>query len=114
MANLEKSQNIFYTSYLSKNHSLDENNYAITNDGSKEIYAKKIISNNRTKYFILIQNNCVYNPFNIYGQKRFNSLFDGKETKFIHVPIRIFKMYLEFLNSQNMSLLYNIQREVLI
>jgi len=111
MAYLNLPQSIFYTSYLSK-HNLDENNYAIVNKWSSEVYAKKISKNDKVIYQILSMNNKIFNPFSIYGKNKSKSLFDNKEEKFIKVSERVFEMYIKFLNSQNMSLLHNVQREV--
>ena len=111
MADLNLSQSIFYTSYLSQ-HNLDPNNYATVNKWSSEVYAKKIYENNKIIYQILSVNNKIFNPFSIYGKNKSKSLFDNKEEKFIKVSERVFEMYLKFLNSQNMSLLHNVQREV--
>lgn len=104
--------NIYYTSYLSK-HILDQNKNAITLEESNETYAKQVVINNVIKYYILSKNNMIYNPFTIYRKNTHKSLYD-KERKFIRVTPKIFDMYVKFLNSQNLSLLYNIQREVLI
>jgi hypothetical protein len=113
MADIKLPYSIFYTNYLSK-HLLDEDNNAITLQESKETYAKKVYSHSGTKYYILSQNNTIVNPFDIYGYKKTKSLFDNKELKFIKVSQKIFDMYVKFLNSQNLSLLYNVQREALI
>jgi hypothetical protein len=92
---------------------LDTNNYAVTEKES-DAYAKEIITNGKAQYYILSQNNSIFNPFSIYGPSRSKRLFADKDKKFIKVSKYIFDKYVQFLNSQNLSLLYNVQREALI
>lgn len=105
-------EQVLYTSYLNE-HDVDIHNQAITYNIAIT-YAKKVIIESRIKYYILANRSCIFNPFDIYNSKRSNRLFHDKDHVFKEVNKKIFDMYVRFLNSQNLSLLYNIQREVLI
>jgi hypothetical protein len=114
MAKINSNINQYYTSYIDSLIQ-DSNGNAVVESDSKKAYAKKIYNGNQVKYYIMINGNSVFNPFNIYGQKKLSkSLFDKQDARFIGVNKNIFDMYLKFLNSQNLSLLYNVQREVLV
>lgn len=114
MANINSNKDQYYSSYIDSLVQ-DSDGNAIVDSVSKKAYAKKIYKDKQVKYYIMINGNSVFNPFNIYGQKKLSkNLFDKQDMRFIGVNKNIFDMYLKFLNSQNLSLLYNVQREVLV
>lgn len=114
MANINSHKDQYYSSYIDSLVQ-DSDGNAVVDSDSKKAYAKKIYKDKQVKYYIMINGNSVFNPFNIYGQKKLSkNLFDKQDMRFIGVNKNIFDMYLKFLNSQNLSLLYNVQREVLV
>jgi hypothetical protein len=87
---------------------------ASDDDGS--VLAKRIIRKNGTiKYTIRLGNNGkFYNPISIYGQEKTNTFLNRicrSNDRFKEVGQKVFNMYLEFLNTKNISLLINAERE---
>lgn len=116
MAQINQERVVYYTTQDNQKDSY--NGHSTTNDISKA-YAKEICHNNNIKYYILIKNNYIFNPFDIYarnknGLSKNKDLFYKTDVRFKIVNKNVFDMYLEFLRSQNLSLLYNIQRKAMI
>jgi hypothetical protein len=112
MAQLDKKE-IFYTIPFYA-ISLDDNQYAITKQ-NQYTYAKIVVMDDLKLYYILLSDkNNVYNPYSIYNQNHDKFLFKEQDRCFKKVSKQIFDMYVKFLNSQNLALLYNVQRKVLI
>lgn len=109
-------KNIFYTI---KTHSttIDSNGNSLLDHDSEHVYAKKLHLQNRWKFFVRIdENNMLYNPYNIYGnvnsKKNLINKSNESQVKFKETSHNLFEMYLMFLQTQNMSIYNNINREM--
>jgi len=114
MAQIVKKETLYTTP--SYGEYFDDNGYALTKENTKNTYAKTVDSNGLVSYYILLADkNNVYNPYSIYTNNSTNKfLFSIQDRCFKKVSKSIFDMYVKFLNSQNLALLYNVQRKVLI
>jgi hypothetical protein len=95
---------------------IDEANKARSKEENNTVLAKKIIRKNGSiKYTIRLGNNGkFYNPISIYGQEKTHTFLNRicrSNDKFKEVGQKVFSMYLEFLNTKNISLLINAERE---
>lgn len=86
------------------------------NDTKKIFAQKNILKNGSTKYLIkLSNNNKLYNPISIYGLEEKKTFLDRicrSNKKFKEVNEKAFKWYIKFLNTKNISWLYNAEREI--
>lgn len=105
----------FYT--LKGNESfIDEENRARASEENNTVLAKKITRKNGSiKYVIRLGNNGkFYNPISIYGQEKTHTFLNRicrSNDRFKEVGQKVFGMYLEFLNTKNVSWLINAERE---
>ena len=108
----------FYT-ILGKQDFIDEAGLPrASNENNKDIVAKKIIKNGSPpRYSIKLGiDNKFSNPMSIYGKEKQSSFLDTvcrANNKFIDVNLRTFELYLKFLQTKNMSWLYNAEREMM-
>ena len=108
----------FYT-ILDKQDFIDEAGLPrASNENNKDIVAKKIIKNgSQPRYSIKLGiDNKFSNPMSIYGKEKQSSFLDTvcrANNKFIDVNLRTFELYLKFLQTKNMSWLYNAEREMM-
>ena len=105
----------FYT--LKGNESfIDEFNRSRATEENATVLAKKTIKKNGAiKYSIRLGNNGkFYNPISIYGQEKTHTFLNRicrSNDRFKEVGQKVFNMYLEFLNTKNISWLINAERE---
>lgn len=105
----------FYT--LRGNESfIDELDRPRASKENSSVLAKKITRKNGTiKYSIRLGNNGkFYNPISIYGQEKTHTFLNRicrSNDRFKEVGQKVFGMYLEFLNTKNVSWLINAERE---
>lgn len=97
--------------------STDDNNNSVTNKDGDRVFAKKVFLQGRWKFFIrLDQDDKAYNPFNVYGNTNpKNNLLnrpDESRIKFKETSTNLFNLYLNFLQTKNLSLYNNVNREL--
>lgn len=95
---------------------VDESNRPRSSEENSTVLAKKITRKNGTiKYSIRLGNNGkFYNPVSIYGQEKTHTFLNRicrSNDRFKEVGQKVFDMYLEFLNTKNVSWLINAERE---
>ncbi len=95
---------------------IDESNRARVAEENSSVLAKKTTRKNGTiKYTIRLGNNGkFYNPLSIYGQEKTHTFLNRicrSNDRFKEVGQKVFNMYLEFLNTKNVSWLINAERE---
>lgn len=119
--NQKKAKNqqshIFYT-IAKYSQQIDSNNNSILNDDSDKVFAKKLYLQGRWKFFLRIdENNMIYNPYNLYDnyspKKNLINKSSEQQIKFKETNHRLFEMYLVFLQSRNLSIYNNINRETI-
>lgn len=109
-------QNVFYT-VEDYQESADNNNNSIISKDNDKVFAKKVFLQGRWKFFVrLDQDDKAYNPFSVYGNANpKNNLLnrpDESRIKFKETSTNIFNMYLSFLQTKNISLYNNVNREL--
>ena len=79
----------------------------------KEAYAKKIVGEINTLYYIRVGNDGhFFNPLKLHSETQHNKSKLGlKEQEFLRVAPKSFNMYLNFLKTKNQSWLVNAERE---
>lgn len=113
--NIETREFMFYT-ILGDHDRLDgDNNPIVTQDGDKAL-AKKVIVNDKTKYYIKVgAYGKIYNPMGMFSEgqsNRFISQSGKRAWEFREVNSKVFDMYLSFLKTKNLAWLNNAQREI--
>jgi hypothetical protein len=107
-------QNSYFTITDHADFTDNDGNKRTVND-NENVYAKRIIrEDNSIKYSIKIDTKGkLFNPISIYGQDQSNNFLDKtcKDSKFRTVNFKTFEMYIKFLNTKNLSWLYNAERE---
>ena len=108
-------EHVFYT-IIGKHKAIDSEGNPILTQDCDNVFAKKLNSNNSTKYFIKVGlYGKVYNPIGMYSEGRhtkFLTKAGKKEYDFKQVPQKVFDMYLRFLRSKNIAWLNNAEREL--
>jgi len=94
----------------------DNNNIARSKEDNNFIYAKKYTRKNGTiKYTVRMGNNSKFvNPFTIYDKEHENLFINNvcrSSDKFKEVSVKVFKLYIQFLNTKNIAYLNNAERE---
>lgn len=115
----KKSNNeetVEYYTLRDNNSFIDDSNRARTTEENSSVLAKKTTRKNGTiKYSIRLGNNGkFYNPVSIYGQEKTHTFLNRicrSNDRFKEVGQKVFNMYLEFLNTKNISWLINAERE---
>jgi hypothetical protein len=96
---------------------VDENGYARLKNFSQKVHAQKTITTDNTKYMVKINNNHkLYNPLGYGLEDRSYSILDNvirPENKMKVVNQTVFDLYIRFLNTKNVSLLVQAEREML-
>lgn len=111
------SRNEYYT-LVGNGDFIDEHKNSRANqDNFSKILAKKILREDKSiRYSIRITNaGKLYNPISIYGEEKQNTFLDRvckTEPKFRDVNLKAFNLYLNFLNTKNLSYLHNAEREL--
>jgi DUF1365 family protein len=103
---------------------VDTGDFVDTNKNSRVLeqnihksLAKKIVREDGSiRYLVKINNTGkLYNPVSIYGQEKTNTFLDKvckTESKFRDVNAKAFDLYVNFLNTKNLSYLHNAEREL--
>lgn len=111
------SRNEYYT-LVGNGDFIDEyKNSRANQDNYSKILAKKILREDQSiRYSIRITNaGKLYNPISIYGEEKQSTFLDRvckTEPKFRDVNLKAFNLYLNFLNTKNLSYLHNAEREL--
>lgn len=113
---IKNTENVLYT-IAKYADDTDANNNSITKKDSESVFAKKLHLQGRWKFFVRIdENNMLYNPYNIYGnynpKKNVINKPNEQPVKFKETSHNLFETYLQFLQTQNMSIYNNINREI--
>lgn len=94
----------------------DKNKQPILSKDSDLVLAKKVITENNTKYYIKVGTyGKIFNPIGLYSEgkeSKFLSKIGRKEFDFKEVNPKIFDMYLSFLKTKNLAWLNNAEREL--
>lgn len=105
----------FYT-IVGKHDKLDNENNPIIAKDTGEAYAKKVILNGKTKFYIKTgAYGKVYNPIGLYSEgtaAKFLAKTGKPAWQFKEVNGRIFDMYVSFLRTKNLAWLNNAEREM--
>lgn len=109
------NSNIYYTLFGRHDYIDDEQNPRL-NSETDEAFAKTVIANNKTKFFIKTGlYGKVYNPIGLYSENT-HSKFLHKSGKpawnFKEVNSKVFNMYVSFLRTKNLAWLNNAEREL--
>ena len=109
-------ESVCYT-IVGEHEFLDEdNNPRINSDKDNKIYAKKIVSNNSTKFYIKVGTyGKAYNPIGLYSEgmaNKFIAKIGKRAWNFKEVNQKIFDMYVNFLKTKNTAWLNNAEREM--
>lgn len=111
---VDSNENSYFTTIDHADFTDTDGNNRATND-NENVYAKKIIrEDNSIKYSVKTDTKGkLFNPMSIYGQEQSNNFLDKtcKDSKFRTVNFKTFEMYIKFLNTKNLSWLYNAERE---
>lgn len=112
---LIKRSDEYYTIVGDEDFLDEKNNPRLIEDGKKTL-AKKIYTENKTKYLIKINTDGrFHNPISVTSKQINASNFldkTCKQPKFRNVTHETFGMYLNFLKSKNLSWLHNANRKV--
>lgn len=86
-------------------------------NADKDALAKKLITNDSTKYYIKIgHNGRIFNPMGMFSEgknNKFLSQAGRKEYEFKQVNRDIFDMYVNFLSTKNIAWLNNAERSLI-
>lgn len=106
---------ICYT-IVGKQTGFDEDENPITDPDSLDVLAKKIVTDNKSRFYIKIGPfGKIYNPIGIFSEGRGNRYLKraGKEEwPFEEVNNRVFNLYLSFLRTKNQAHLNMAEREL--
>lgn len=113
---IEENESYFYT-IIGKQHFFDEDKNPLVHKESTQVFAKKVISNNKTKYYIKVGTyGKIYNPIGLFSEgteNKFLAKIGKKAWEFKEVNYKIFDMYLNFLRTKNIAWLNNAEREMI-
>lgn len=113
-ANVETREFTYYT-ILGDHDRFDKDNNPVLVRESDKALAKKVIVNNKTKYYIKVgAHGKIYNPIGMFSEghaNRFMSQSGKRAWEFREVNSKVFDMYLSFLKTKNIAWLNNAQRE---
>ena len=105
----------FYT-LIGKHKFLDKDKNPRVENENEDTFAKKIIVNNNTKYYIKTGTyGKIYNPIGLFSEgtaNKFMSKVGKKAWQFKEVNLKIFNMYINFLKTKNTAWLINAEREL--
>lgn len=86
----------------------------ITDEDRPTAFAKKVVSEDRERFFIKSNGVQLYNPIGVADENRHNKFLQHagkKEWKFVEVSPKSFRFYLAFLRTKNVAHHLNAQRE---
>lgn len=107
-----------YYSLVASGDFVDANkNTRVLEKNIHKALAKKIVREDGSIRYLVKINNAgkLYNPVSIYGQEKTNTFLDKvckTESKFRDVNAKAFDLYVNFLNTKNLSYLHNAEREL--
>lgn len=105
----------FYT-LIGKHKFLDNDKNPRLENENEDTFAKKIIVNNNTKYYIKTGTyGKIYNPIGLFSEgtaNKFLSKVGKRAWQFKEVNLKIFNMYINFLKTKNTAWLINAEREL--
>lgn len=105
----------FYTMIGNQDYLDDNNNPRVKIDNEKTLAKKLFTDQNKPRYLVKINTDGKFHdPFNIHSKPKVQSNFldkTCKEPKFKAVTGKVFDMYVKFLQTKNLSWLYNANRE---
>lgn len=111
-----EEKKFFYYTIIGKQTAFDDSNNPVLADDTPEVLAKKIVSEEKTRYFIKIgPYGKIYNPIGMFSEGRSNKFLKrtGKmEWSFKEVNSRVFDFYLSFLRTKNIAHLNIAEREL--
>jgi hypothetical protein len=112
----EENKSYFYT-IIGKQQFFDEDKNPLVHKENSEVFAKKVISNNKTKYYIKVGTyGKIYNPIGLFSEgtaNKFLAKIGKKAWEFKEVNYKIFDMYVSFLRTKNIAWLNNAEREMI-
>jgi hypothetical protein len=113
--NQNKNQTEFYT-LIGHHEYIDEQNNPRVNKDKPNVCAKKIVSDQSTKFFIKTGiYGKIYDPIGLYSEgtaAKFLARAGKKAWEFKQVNSKVFEMYLSFLRTKNKAWLTNAEREL--
>ena len=116
--NFTDEESIEYFTIVGLEDHTDSNGHSKAYEENEEkIFAKKSVRKDGTpKYSIRLSNNGkLYNPVSIYGKETDPKFLDRicrSDKRFKEVNEKAFSWYIKFLNTKNISWLYNAEREM--
>jgi hypothetical protein len=113
---IPKKKNIELFTIIGKHEFLDSDKNPRLNKEDGEVCAKKIITDNNTKFYIKTGlYGKIYDPIGLYSEgtsAKFLSRVGKKAWEFKQVSSKVFDMYLSFLKTKNKAWLTNAEREL--
>ena len=107
---------IEYYTVIGQHKFLDNDNNPRLDKESDKVFAKKIVSNNKSKFYIKVGTyGKIYNPIGLYSEgteNKFLSKIGKKAWEFKEVNNKIFDMYISFLRTKNIAWINNAEREM--
>ena len=105
-----------YYTVLGNQEYLDNDGNPRLNKESNKVFAKSVVSDESTRYYIKIgAYGKIYNPIGLFSEGRhtkFMSKIGKKEYDFKEVNYKVFNMYINFLRTKNLAWLNNAEREL--
>ena len=111
----DTNQTEYYT-VIGQHKFLDNDKNPRLDKESDKVFAKKIISNNKSKFYIKVGTyGKIYNPIGLYSEgteNKFLSKIGKRAWEFKEVNNKIFDMYVSFLRTKNIAWINNAEREM--
>ena len=111
-----KNESYFYT-IIGKQQFFDNDKNPMIHKEGSESFAKKIINNNKIKYYIKVgMYGKIYNPIGLFSEgtaNKFLARVGKKAWEFKEVNAKVFDMYINFLRTKNIAWLNNAEREMI-
>lgn len=105
----------FYTMTGQQDYFDEDNNPRLKKDNEKTLAKKLFTDKDKPRYLVKINTDGKFHdPFNMHSKPKLQSNFldrTCKESKFKAVTNKVFSMYIKFLQTKNVSWLYNANRE---
>lgn len=112
----QDTKTIAYYTIFGKHDDLDENRNPIVAKENENAFAKKVVSNTKTRYYIKTGvYGKIYNPIGLYSEgtsAKFLAKTGKPAWQFKEVNSKIFDMYVSFLRTKNIAWLNNAEREM--
>lgn len=114
-SNNAEKESKYYTIF-GKHDYLDDDQNPRLDKESQQAFAKVIINNNKSRFFIKTGTyGKIYNPIGLYSENTHSKFLNraGKPAwNFKEVNSRVFGMYVSFLRTKNLAWLNNAEREM--